>query len=132
MRKATVPSGETKVILELETTEHGRVSVWLDTAVLRKKFRAELQRRLRERGEAKLEPGETIRLNPGTKRPSRTTPGATVWPFPTVEFEHGVPEETAEELLLADALDSGEAESQDAADALAIEAAACTDDDLPF
>lgn len=98
-RRAKTENGD-KVVWEIEHDKHGPVSVWLDPAVLVTKVRGELARRKAERGEPRLEPAEGVRINPGTKRPSKNTPGQTVWPFPVVEFEHGVPEPSAEEQLL--------------------------------
>ena len=64
-------------------------------------MRGEVARRKEKLGEPRIEIGERIRLNPGTKRPSKRTPGQTVWPFPTVEFENAVPDTSAEELLVS-------------------------------
>lgn len=119
-RRAAV-DGEDRVVWEIRT-KLGPVSVWIEPAVLKTKVRAELARRKAARGVAALEPGETVRVNPGTKRPSQRTPGQSVWPFPVVEFEHGVPEQSAEELLLAE---SNELENTDAGDD-------ALGDDIPF
>jgi hypothetical protein len=99
--------------------------VWLDPANLVSAVRGELDRRKKARGSATLDPGERVRINPGAKRPSRKDPTRTVWPFPVVEFENGVPVESAEEFLLAtgtEAGDEGEAASQPEQ----------ADDDIPF
>ncbi len=115
LRRAMTENG-TKVVWELELSGgKGNTSLWLDPAVLVTKVRGELARRKATRGIAQLEPGERVFLDPGRKRPSKRTAGQTVWPFPHVVFESGVPEPSAEELLL-----SGEpaSESDDGEDAL--------------
>ena len=139
-RRATTDNGA-KVVWELESDEHGRVSVWLDPANLVTKVRAELVRRKAKHGEPRLEDSERVRLNPGTKRPSKRTPGQTVWPFPVVEFEHGVPDTSAEELLLTgapgpddsealeEAVGDGDAVTDEPADS---ETEGGADDDIPF
>jgi hypothetical protein len=99
-RKAAVDGGD-KIVWEIDAEKHGPVSVWLDFAVLVEKVRSELGRRKITNGSPVLEPRERVRINPGKKRPSKRNPGQTVWPFPVVEFEHGVPEQSAEEFLLA-------------------------------
>jgi len=101
-RRASTALGEA-VVWEIRTNERGPVSVWLEPAVLVRKVRDELARRRAERGEARLEPDELVRLNPGVKRASKRSAGQTLWPFPVVWFEHGVPEQTAEDFLLAGA-----------------------------
>jgi hypothetical protein len=122
-RKANV-EGLEKVVWEIETPEHGPVSVWLDPAVLVQKVRDELKRRKAERGAARLEPGERVRLNPGEKRASKSDASRSMWPFPLVWFEHGVPDRSAEELLLDDdtASDDFDPEAE----------GGLTDDNLPF
>lgn len=99
-RRASTDNGD-KIIWEINSDEHGPVSVWLDPTNLVAKVRGELARRKEKLGEPRIEIGERIRLNPGTKRPSKRTPGQTVWPFPTVEFENAVPDTSAEELLVS-------------------------------
>ena len=108
-RLASMEHGEA-VVWEIDSEGHGPVSVWLEPANLKLKVQRELGRRLRERGASRLEPGERVRLNPGTKRPSKRNASQTIWPFPLVEFEHGVPDMSAEEFLLAGAVepDNGE------------------------
>lgn len=127
-RRASTDNGDT-VVWEIQTDDHGPVSVWLDKTNLVTKVRGELARRKAKTGEPRLEPGERVRLNPGAKRPSKKTPGQTVWPFPVVEFEHGLPDTSAEELLVSD-----EAPEADEGEALeeAVEASADDDDDIPF
>ena len=101
LRKAMTENG-TKLVWELELGGgKGNTSLWLDPAVLVTKVRAELARRKATRGVTQLAPGERVYLDPGHKRPSKRTAGQTVWPFPHVLFENGVPEQSAEELLLA-------------------------------
>jgi hypothetical protein len=123
-RTATVPERGDVAVWELETDVYGPVSVWVEPANLKLKVRRELRNRLRERGNARIEKGERIRINPGTKRPSKRNPNQTVWPFPEVWFEHGAPDQSAEELLL-----SSEEPSEEQADA---ESQDREDDDIPF
>ena len=125
-RRASTENGE-KIVWEIDSDEHGRVSVWLDPVNLQAKVRGELARRKAKHGEPRLEDGERVRLNPGTKRASKRTPGQTVWPFPIVEFEHGLPDTAAEEFLL-----SGVAPEPDGGDELEEAVDASTDDDIPF
>jgi len=99
-RRASTDNGE-KVVWEIRSGEHGSVSVFLDPTNLLMKVQAELARRKTKHGEPRLEPEERVRLNPGAKRPSKRTPGQTVWPFPVVEFEHGLPDTSAEEFLVS-------------------------------
>ncbi len=122
LRKAMTENG-TKLVWELELAGgKGNTSLWLDPAVLVTKVRAELQRRKSTRGVAQLEPGERVYLDPGTKRASKRTAGQTVWPFPEVRFENGVPEPSAEELLLSGAPAEDESDVDDALDDAAAEA----------
>ena len=100
-RKANTPDKGEVVVWEILSDKYGPVSVWVEPANLRIRVQRELRNRKRERGSAQLEPGERVNLNPGTKRPSKRNPGMTVWPFPDVSFEHGAPDRSAEELLLA-------------------------------
>jgi hypothetical protein len=100
MRKTTGYDGGAVVVWEIALSADQRVSVWLEPAVLRTKVTDELRRRKSERGSPTLDTGERVRINPGAKRPSKRTAGQTVWPFPEVWFEHGVPDRSAEELLL--------------------------------
>jgi hypothetical protein len=134
-RRASTENGD-KVVWELDSDEHGRVSVWVDPANLEAKVRAELARRKAKLGEPRLVAGERVRLNPGTKRPSKRTPGQTVWPFPVVEFEHGLPDTSAEELLLSGtpAPDEGEVLEEAVADVEddGGDDLASADDDIPF
>ncbi len=137
MRKATTEHGET-VVWELATEEDGRVSVWINPANLLAKVRRELQNRQRERGSAGIvDVGERVRINPGVKRPSKRNPGQTVWPFPVVWFEHGAPDRSAEELLLADTSTADEENGEDVLDAAAVVTTKADDekaagDDIPF
>lgn len=133
-RRATTDSGE-KVVWEIETYPHGPVSVWVEPAALVAKVRGELARRKAKTGEPRLQRGEQIRINPGAKRPSRRNPSQTVWPFPVVWFEHGIPDTAAEEFLLDDTAEPP-AEDGDALDEAA-EAEIpplppAADDDIPF
>jgi hypothetical protein len=104
-RRAQTEYGDS-VVWEVNADGTGPASVWLQPANLVAKVRAELARRKTATGEARLEPGERVRINPGRKRPSKRNPKQTVWPFPTVAFEHGVPETSAEEFLLARAVET--------------------------
>ena len=101
-RRVTTENGD-KVVWELDTEAHSRVSVWVEPANLVAKVKGELARRKAKRGEPQLEEGERVRINPGTKRPSKRNPGQEVWPFSEVWFEHGLPDTSAEGLLLSDA-----------------------------
>jgi hypothetical protein len=89
--RARTDDGE-KVVWELRSDQHGRATVWVEPANLVAKVRVELSRRKAKDGEPRLKDGERVRLNPGTKRPSKRTAGQTVWPFPLFEFEHGLPD----------------------------------------
>ena len=133
LRKANSINGEV-VVWEIGT-ENGPVSVWIEPAVLRRKLTAELARRKAERGSPQLEAGERVRINPGTKRPSKTTAGQSVWPFPEVWLEHGVPDKSAEDLLLDQAtLEPDDETLHDAVDAEAppLPRTEGGDDDIPF
>jgi hypothetical protein len=131
-RRASTENGD-KIVWELESDEHGHVSVWLDPTNLQAKVRGELARRKAQNGEPRLEADERVRLNPGTKRASKRTPGQTVWPFPVVWFEHGLPDTAAEEFLLsAVAPDEGD-ELEEAVEPSADgDGSASNGDDIPF
>ncbi len=118
-RKASVPERGEVVVWELKSDEHGPVSIWVDPTNLLAKVQRELQNRQRERGSASIEAGERVRINPGVKRPSKRNPAQTVWPFPLVWFEHGAPDRSAEELLLANTSTAAEENGEDALDAAA-------------
>jgi hypothetical protein len=131
-RRATTENGD-KVVWELNSDEHGPVSIWLEPSNLVAKVQAELARRKAKTGEPRLTVGERVRLDPGAKRPSKRTPGQTVWPFPTVWFEHGVPDTTAEELLISGvAPEPDEGEALDEAVDTDNPAPGGSDDDIPF
>jgi hypothetical protein len=136
-RKASTDNGDV-VVWEIDSDGHGPVSVWVEPMNLKAKVQRELRNRRRERGAGQLEDGERVRIDPGVKRPSKRNPSQSVWPFPVVEFEHGVPDRSAEELLLDgaeaepddDELD--EAASGDGDDEPAAAGASAADDDIPF
>jgi len=136
-RKANTPDKGEVVVWEIKSDKYGPVSVWVEPANLRNRVQQELRNRKRERGSAQLEQGERVRLNPGAKRPSKRNPGMTVWPFPDVSFEHGAPDRSAEELLLAGSDgDGGNGDSDEAlAEATAeppIGGQLSPDDGIPF
>lgn len=130
MRRARGYDGADAIVWEIEVERAGPVSVWLEPTNLVTKVQGELRRRKKATGTALIGPGEKVRINPGTKRPSKLDSSRTVWPFPIVEFEHGIPEESAEELLLQGfgADEPGDVLSEASED----DAAAPDDDDCPF
>ena len=67
-RRASTDNGD-KIVWEIESDEHGRVSVWLDPTNLQAKVRGELARRKAKHGEPRLEDGERVRLNPEPSAP---------------------------------------------------------------
>jgi len=94
--------GSGDVIWVLVLDDGQRVSVWVEPSILKAKLADELRRRQIDGGTPTLRNGERVRVNPGSKRISKRGSGQTVWPFPLVWFEHGVPDASAEELLLGD------------------------------
>lgn len=74
------------------------VTVWLSAAVLKSRFREELQRRVLQ-GQDDFSPGEEITIRRGKeKRPSAA--GSGYWPY-TVTFEHAA-KLSAKDVLLGD------------------------------
>jgi hypothetical protein len=108
LRRAETQDGP-RALVELELEDIGlpgageRVTVWLSSAVLRRRFADELRRRARS-GASDFEPGELVTIERGAEKRVGAS-GFSYWPF-SVRFEHAA-KESAAEILLGDEAQGG-------------------------
>ena len=109
-------------ILEGKLTEtEERIGLWLNEDAVRGRLVDEIKRRAKKR----LEPGERVVITRGEeKRPSKTNPDRTVWPF-TVRFPEAPEQDQLTALGGGEATGSEEPETGSASDE-------GEDGDIPF